>query len=470
MSDAGRRTRSIRWRLVVILAAVVAGAVGLASVGAYVATRNELRDEIDAFLVRRADEQLRGQRDSPQREPGGRDDRGEQGGAGGDNTSGAEEPSLPFEPDAVSQLIAADGTIEAVSGTIELPVDEQDQVIATSGDPGRPRVRTSSIDGVDYRIVTVAQPDGGAIQVARSLAETEGVLDGLARRLALIAAAGTVVAAAIGWLVARQTTAPLRRLSTAAHRVAATQDLSEPVPFGREDEVGSLARSFNTMLEALDTSRRQQHQLVLDAGHELRTPLTSLRTAIELLQRGERLPADERARLLDRAEIELGELTNLVTEVIELATDTRAADEPEQEVDLAALVEDAAEASRRRTGRVIEVEASGAALLAGRPGQLDRVLRNLLANAHKFSPGDAPVRVVADGGRVVVIDQGPGIPVADREHVFDRFARADQARTMPGSGLGLAIVRQIVEEHGGTVFVGDAPGGGAEVGFELPID
>ena len=79
------------------------------------------------------------------------------------------------------------------------------------------------------------------------------------------------------------------------------------------------------------------------------------------------------------------------------------------------------------------------------------------------------MRVVADGGRVVVIDQGPGIPVAEREHVFDRFARTDQARTMPGSGLGLAIVRQIVEEHGGTVFVGDAPGGGAEVGFELPV-
>lgn len=162
--------------------------------------------------------------------------------------------------------------------------------------------------------------------------------------------------------------------------------------------VGAYVATRNELRDEIDTSRRQQHQLVLDAGHELRTPLTSLRTAIELLQRGERLPADERARLLDRAEIELGELTNLVTEVIELATDTWAADEPEQEVDLAALEEDAAEASRRRTGRVIEVEASGAALLTGRPGQLDRVLRNLLTNAHKFSPGDAPVRVVADAG------------------------------------------------------------------------
>jgi two-component system sensor histidine kinase MprB len=476
-SSSATGRRSLRWRLVVILAAVVAGAVGLASLGSYVATRNELRDEIDSFLVRRANELLQGQRDTPQQRPGGRPDGGGDGdGQGGQDGQGDgvdqedAEPNLPFEPDAISQLIAADGTIEAISGTVELPVDAEDVEIAGSGDPGRPRVRTATVDGVDHRVVTVAQQGGGALQVARSLAETEDVLDGLARRLALIAGAGIVVAAAIGWLVARQTTAPLRRLSTAAHRVAATQDLTEPVPVGRQDEVGSLARSFNTMLDALDTSRRQQHQLVLDAGHELRTPLTSLRTAIELLQRGESLPPEERARLLDRAEVELVELTNLVTEVIELATETRAADEPEQEVDLGTLVEDAAEASRRRTGRVIQVRAEGAATLTGRPGQLERVVRNLLANAHKFSPDGEPVSVIAEGGRVTVIDRGPGIPPADREHVFDRFARTDQARTMPGSGLGLAIVRQVVEEHSGTVFVGDAPDGGAEVGFELPLD
>jgi two-component system sensor histidine kinase MprB len=384
----------------------VAGAVGLASLGAYVATRNELRDEIDAFLVRRSDELLQGQRDTPQRAPSNRPGRGGESRNGedgqsdqeGDGGAADEEPNLPFEPDAVSQLIAADGTVEAVSGTIELPVDGEDQEIAASGDPRRPRVRSETVAGEDYRILTVPQQDGGALMVGRSLAETGDVLDGLTRQLAVIAGAGGVVAGAIGWLVARQTTAPLRRLSTAAHRVAATQDLAEPVPVGRQDEVGSLARSFNTMLGGLDTSRRQQHQRVLHAGHELRTPLTSLRTAIELLQRGERLAPEERARLLDRAEVELAELTNLVTEVIELATETRAADEPEQEVDLGALVEEAAESSRRRTGRVIEVEAGGAAVLVGRPGQLERVVCNLLANAHKFSPADAPVRVVADGG------------------------------------------------------------------------
>ena len=357
-----------------------------------------------------------------------------------------------------------------MSGTVELPVDGQDREIAASGDPSRPSVRTVAVDGVDYRMVTAAQVDGGALQVARSLAETEEVLNGLARRLALITGAGIVVAAAVGWFVARRMTAPLRRLSSAAHHVAATQDLSEPVPEGRRDEVGSLARSFNTMLDALDTSRRQQHQLVLDAGHELRTPLTSLRTAIELLQRGDEMASEDRSKLLDRAEVELTELTTLVTEVIELATETRAGDEPEQEVDLAALVEESAEASRRRTGRVIDVDAARAAVLSGRPDQLARVLRNLLANAHKFSPDGEPVQVIAEGGRVTVIDRGPGIPESEREHVFDRFARTDQARTMPGSGLGLAIVRQIVEEHGGSVFVEDAEDGGAAVGFELPVE
>ncbi|MEL7206693.1 MAG: HAMP domain-containing sensor histidine kinase [Actinomycetota bacterium] len=318
-------------------------------------------------------------------------------------------------------------------------------------------------------MVTVAREGGGAIQVARSLAETEDVLAGLLRKLGLIAAVGTVIAAAVGWLVARRTTAPLRRLSGAAERVAATQDLSEPVPVDRQDEVGSLAQSFNTMLTALDTSRRQQHQLVMDAGHELRTPLTSLRTAIELLQRGDdSLSEEDRSRLLDRAETELAELSTLVTEVIDLATDTHAPDEPVQEVDLGDVAAVAAEAARRRTGRVVEARVSEASTVIGRPGGLERAISNLLANAHKFSPEEEPIEIEVVGGRVVVSDHGPGIPEAERAAVFDRFARTDQARTMPGSGLGLAIVRQIVEEHGGTVFVDDAPGGGAAVGFTLP--
>jgi two-component system sensor histidine kinase MprB len=417
---------------------------------------------------------LQGQRQQPQRSPGTRGSNGGQNGNGQANDSGGDaeadpDPQLPFEPDAVSQLIAEDGTVEAVSGLIELPVDADDQALAAASEVGDPRVRNVVVDGVEYRMVTVTRSGGGALQVARAVTETNDVLAALALRLSLIALAGTVVAAAVGWFVARRTTAPLRRLSTAAHRVAVTQDLTEPVPVGSDDEVGSLARSFNTMLAALDTSRRQQHQLVMDAGHELRTPLTSLRTAIELLQRGQDLPAGDQARLLDRAETELGELTDLVTEVIELATETRAADESAEELDLGVLIEDAAESSRRRTGRVIEIDASGAAVLTARPAQINRVLRNLLANAHKFSPEGRPVQVEAVGGRVTVIDEGPGIPPGERAQVFDRFARTDQARTMPGSGLGLAIVRQIVEEHGGVVFVEDGPTGGAAVGFELPI-
>jgi two-component system sensor histidine kinase MprB len=100
---------------------------------------------------------------------------------------------------------------------------------------------------------------------------------------------------------------------------------------------------------------------------------------------------------------------------------------------------------------------------------LERAIANLLGNANKFSPPDTSIEIVVSDGTVVVRDKGPGIPVADRERVFDRFYRTDVTRSMPGSGLGLAIVAQIVERHGGSVWAREAPAGGAEVGFRLPI-
>jgi two-component system sensor histidine kinase MprB len=105
----------------------------------------------------------------------------------------------------------------------------------------------------------------------------------------------------------------------------------------------------------------------------------------------------------------------------------------------------------------------------GRRAQLDRAVTNLLGNAHKFSPPDAPISVAVEDGAVLVRDGGPGIAPEDRERVFDRFFRGETARAAAGSGLGLAIVEQIAQRHGGTVQVGDAPEGGAEVGFRLPI-
>jgi len=297
------------------------------------------------------------------------------------------------------------------------------------------------------------------------------VLDSL-RNLTLVATALIVaLAAAVGWLIARQVTRRLARLTGVAEEVAATGRLDVPVPVEGTDEAGRLGGAFNEMLIALGRSRDAQQRLVQDAGHELRTPLTSLRTNVSVLRRHESLPPETRTRVIEDLDAETRELTGLVNELVELATDARD-DEPHQHIELGPLAERVAERARRRTGRSITVTADGS-VVDVRPQALERVVSNLLDNAAKFdalAAGDGvePIEVEITGGRLEVRDRGPGIPADDLDHVFDRFYRAVGARSRPGSGLGLAIVRDLVEAHGGTVSAENRPGGGALVSFTLP--
>ena len=268
---------------------------------------------------------------------------------------------------------------------------------------------------------------------------------------------------------ARGALGPIARLTEAAEHVAETQELEARIDVDRDDEVGRLAASFNAMLAALEESREQQHRLVYDAGHELRTPLTALRTNIELLARADDLPEEQRRGLLDDITFELKKLSNLVTEVIDLATDAATTDEPVIALALGELVERAVERARRRTGREIETELEPHQI-QGRRVMLERAVANLLDNAAKWSPADGRVEVTLSGSRLEVRDHGPGIAEVDLPRVFDRFYRAKARRGAPGSGLGLSIVKRIVEEHDGTVFAERAEDGGAIVGFELPVD
>jgi two-component system sensor histidine kinase MprB len=171
--------------------------------------------------------------------------------------------------------------------------------------------------------------------------------------------------------------------------------------------------------------------------------------------------------LLEDVDTELAELTDLVSELVALAQSPTADDESPTTVTLGDAAHAAAARLRRRTGRPVHVVADDSAAYV-RPAQLDRAIGNLLSNADKFSPPGAPVDIEVFQGRVAVRDQGTGIAPHDRPHVFERFYRSEAARQAPGSGLGLAIVEQFVTAAGGTVFVEDAPGGGAVVGFTLP--
>jgi two-component system sensor histidine kinase MprB len=265
----------------------------------------------------------------------------------------------------------------------------------------------------------------------------------------------------------------VRRLTAATERVSETGDLSERIDVGGQDELSRLAGSFNTMLgalegstRALEESARSQRQLVADASHELRTPLTSLRTNFEVLMNERELPPDERRRLLDDVVEQIGEMTALISELIELA---RGAEAPgrSEEVRLDVLTAEAVErAQRDRPGLTFSTDLDEATVV-GVPESLARAVGNLLDNAAKWSPPGGEVEVVVRDGAVVVRDHGPGIADEDLPYVFDRFYRSPSARTMSGSGLGLAIVRQVAQAHGGDVQAERAEGGGTRVILKL---
>jgi len=266
-------------------------------------------------------------------------------------------------------------------------------------------------------------------------------------------------------VIARRALRPVGRLTAAAEHVAKTQDLGAPIEIERHDELGRLADSFNQMLAALGRSREQQHRLVVDASHELRTPLTSLRTNIELLDRATDLPEGERRELLGDAVAELEELSALVAELVDLATDVSQAGDQRVDLRLDEVVDRVVERARRRGAHSITLE-SEPTVVDANPILAERAVANLVDNARKWA--DERISVGVRSGTVTVGDDGPGIAEADLERVFDRFYRSPGNQDVPGSGLGLAIVRQIAEAHGGRAWAENDPGGGARVSIELP--
>jgi two-component system sensor histidine kinase MprB len=316
------------------------------------------------------------------------------------------------------------------------------------------------------RVLTVSAGPGYALEVARPLTEVDKSLRRIGLFLFLIAGAGVAGAAALGLVVSRTALAPVKRLTDTAERVTATGDLSQRIEIDGRDELSRLALSFNSMLAALEESTRAQRQLVADASHELRTPLTSLRTNIEVLASDRVLPSDERRKLLTDVVEQLGEMTTLIAELIELARAEQQTAEPE-DVRLDLLADAALERARRNWSGIRFTAKLEASVVHGVPGTIERAIGNLLDNAAKWSPEGGEVHLEVGGGTVSVRDHGPGIDEEDLPYVFDRFYRARSARGMPGSGLGLAIVRQVADTHGGDVVAQRAEGGGTRMILSL---
>lgn len=372
------------------------------------------------------------------------------------------------------QVVQLTGRPIGEEGGFALPVATRDVKIATSGGSW---LRTVEIDGRPLRILTVrrfAQNPNGvlvpvALQVALPLSATVDQLHKVRLAFLILTLLGLGLVVVLCWLVVRRTIRPVAKLTETAEQIAETRDLTTRIEDYGSDELGRLASTFNTMLDALERSLNQQRQLILDASHELRTPLASLRTNVEVLNDVERLPVAQRQSLLEGIVTQLDELTGLVADVVELARG-EGQQSAQETVAFDDLVAHAVDRARRHWPNLTFVLDAQPALVRGVPARLDRAVANLLDNAGKFSPPGGEVEVgLTATGVLTVADHGPGIPEVAIEHVFDRFYRADEARAMPGSGLGLSIVKQVVDGHSGSVSLMNRTGGGAVARLTLPV-
>jgi two-component system sensor histidine kinase MprB len=364
------------------------------------------------------------------------------------------------------QVVTDNGQVQHSSG---LPVTRSDMSVAARQQPTA--IRDARFNGRHVRIATapVQGYPGLAVQIALPLTEVDHQLGELAFAFVVLAAAGLGATVLLSWVAVRRVTRPVRTLTEAAEQIAETRDLTLRITAEGTDELGRLATSFNTMLDALERSLDAQRQLVTDASHELRTPLASLRTNVEVLNDIDRLTPAKRKAVLSGIVTQLDELTGLVADVVELA---RGEAPPGDHEDVAfdELVARAVERAERHWPAMSFRLETEPVTVRGVPSRLDRAVANMLDNAGKFSPPAAAIDVsLGADGVLTVADRGPGVPDDALPHVFDRFFRADEARAMPGSGLGLAIVEQVAEGHGGTITLANRPGGGAVACLTLPV-
>lgn len=442
---------SLRRRVTLLAATTVGVAVAIMAVAAYFVVSGALYQNVNSRLERQAAQLVNS----------------EAGNQLGRQPQAYVTALRAFNPDLDAQIVLPSGLRVSSGSTFSLGEAE----LAVVNKQVDKSLRTAN----NKQILAVSVRDGSTLVLAQDLGPTREVLGRLALVLAVVGGLGIVLAAAAGTAVGRTGLAPVGRLTRAVERVTRTDDL-RPIPVAGDDELARLTYSFNQMLLALKESRERQARLVADAGHELKTPMTSLRTNVELLIASSRpnapaIPEQDRRDLERDCIAQIEELSTLVGDLVDLAREDAGATTIEL-INLSDVVDRVLERVRRRRLDVSFDVQQIDWYLYGDDAGFERALMNLFDNAAKWSPegGVVTLRMSAEGQLLTleVSDQGPGIPEADRELVFERFYRAIETRTMPGSGLGLAIVRQVIVRHGGDIEALEAPGGGAVLRVTLP--
>jgi signal transduction histidine kinase len=318
--------------------------------------------------------------------------------------------------------------------------------------------------------VTIAgAPTVGTYVIARGVDLEAQELTDTIHTYAVVAGGSLVLIALVGWVVAGRLLRPLRLLRDAAQRISET-DLTQRIPVSANDDVSDLARTFNAMLDRLESAFGTQRQFLDDAGHELRTPITILRGHLELVDPSDpHEVAETRALVLD----ELDRMSRLVEDLILLAKSRRPDFVADAPVHLGQLTYDVLDKARALGDRKWAADAHADVFILGDEQRLTQALLQLAHNAVKFTVDGDQVAVgsaVVDGSaRLWVRDDGPGVAAEDRERIFQRFGRAETGRGIEGSGLGLAIVAAIAEGHGGHVELDDSNGKGARFTLVIPL-
>jgi two-component system, OmpR family, sensor kinase len=358
-----------------------------------------------------------------------------------------------------------------------------------AADLGPPQAGLS--DHGDIRVATepVVAPDGstsGYVQYGRNVAHVDSTVERLWLFIAAGVFGGTLLASLAGVAIARRAMRPIASLTATAKEIATTRDPSRRMPEPQvEDEVGELALTLEEMLRALDAARaeregamQKQREFVADASHELRTPLTSVLANLELLQASLGGPGQAEDReVVDSALRSSRRMSRLVGDLLLLARADAGRLDKHRRCDLAEVAgEAAAEAAPLMGARTLTVDNERPLRVEGSPDELHRLVLNLLDNAARHTPVGTLIKLglrAENGDAVVeVADDGPGIPAAMRDQIFDRFVRgegpADVAGS-PGTGLGLAIVSAVATSHCGTVEATESPSGGALFRARIPL-
>jgi two-component system, OmpR family, sensor histidine kinase MprB len=358
-------------------------------------------------------------------------------------------------------LIRKNGTIYVPRGQKQsIPPDARAKALAAHG-TGR-YFADRELGGTNLRVMVTGLGWRGALLVALPLTDVNGALSSQALLLVLVAAGGILLAALLGFLVARTALAPIARFTRQTESIAANPERieHERLIVHGNDELARLGQTFNRTLDALENSMFAQRNLVADASHELRTPIATIRANLQLMRDEELLSVEDREALRKDVIEELDELTALVGDVVELARGTKPSGE-QGDVRLDEIAAAAVDRARRRAPQLTVTSSLEPTLVRGEGDRIARAVANLLDNAVKWSPPAGTIEVELSGGLLTVRDHGPGFREEDLPFIFDRFHRARDARSKPGSGLGLAIVRQAADAHGGFVQALNAPDGGA---------